>query len=62
MDLLEGVREDYDVDFTMKVVTADKQIHNLANKVRSTGLLIDKKQKYKRRGLTEKLKRHRGQT
>jgi hypothetical protein len=30
-------------------------IHNLVNKLRTTGFLIDKKQKHKRRMLTEKL-------
>jgi transposase len=34
-------------------VPSRQAIHNLVNKVRSTGLLIDKKQKHKRRVLTE---------
>jgi hypothetical protein len=33
-------------------------IHNLVNKLRTVGLLIDKKQKHKRRVLTEKLRVH----
>jgi transposase len=34
-------------------VPSRQTIHNLVNKLRSTGLLIDKKQKHKRRVLTE---------
>jgi hypothetical protein len=34
-------------------VPSRQTIHNLVNKLRSTGFLIDKKQKYKRRVLTE---------
>jgi gamma-glutamylcysteine synthetase len=34
-------------------VPCKQTIHNLVNKLRSTGLLIDKKQKHKRRVLTE---------
>jgi transposase len=37
----------------MKEFPADKTIHNLLNKLRSTGLLTDKKQKHTRRVLTE---------
>jgi hypothetical protein len=36
-------------------VPSRQTIHNLVNKLRTTGLLIDKKQKHKRRVLTEKL-------
>jgi hypothetical protein len=52
MDLLEGVSENFDVNFMMKEFSADK-LHSLVSKLRSTGLLIDKKQKYKRQVLTE---------
>jgi hypothetical protein len=38
----------------MKQFPADKQFTNLVNKLRSTGLLRDKKQKHKRQVLTEK--------
>jgi transposase len=44
-DLLKSVGENLDVNFVT--------VHNLANKLRSTGLLIDKKQKHKGRMLTE---------
>jgi transposase len=36
-----------------KEFPADKTIHNLVNKLRTTGFLIDKKTKHKRRMLTE---------
>jgi hypothetical protein len=36
-------------------VPSGQTIHNLVNKLRTTGLLIDKKQKHKRRERTEKL-------
>jgi hypothetical protein len=36
-------------------VLSRQTIHNLVKKLRTMGLLIDKKQKYKRWGLTEKL-------
>jgi transposase len=39
--------------FCDETVPSRQTIHNLVNKVRSTGLLIDKKQKHKRRVLTE---------
>jgi NifU-like protein involved in Fe-S cluster formation len=48
MDLLECVGENFDVNFTMK-----ETIHNSMNKLRSAGLLIDKKQKHKCIVLTE---------
>jgi hypothetical protein len=41
--LLESVNE----YFEMKEFPVDKTIHNLVNKLWSTGLLIDKKQKHK---------------
>jgi hypothetical protein len=34
-------------------ISSKQQIQNLVNKLRSTGLLIDEKQKYKRQVLTE---------
>jgi transposase len=39
--------------FRGETVPSRQTIHNLVNKLRSTGLLIDKKQKHKRRVLTE---------
>jgi hypothetical protein len=39
--------------FRDKRVPSRQTIHNLVNKLRTTGLLIDKKQKPKRRVLTE---------
>jgi transposase len=39
--------------FLNERVTSIQTIHNLVNKLRSTRLLIDKKQKHKRRVLTE---------
>jgi hypothetical protein len=53
MDLLESVGENFDVNFVMKEFPADTTIHNLLNKLRSTGLLTYKKQKHMRRMLTE---------
>jgi hypothetical protein len=41
MDLLESVSENFDVNFVMT-------IHNLVNKLRTAGLLMDKKQNHKR--------------
>jgi hypothetical protein len=41
--------------FRDESVPSRQTIHNLVNKLRTTGLLIDKKQKYKRRVHTEKL-------
>jgi transposase len=38
------------------IIPSRQAIHNLVNKFRTTGLLIDKKQKHKRRMLTEKLR------
>jgi hypothetical protein len=49
-DLLESVGENFDVNFVMKEW---QTIYNLVNKLRTTGLLIDKKTKHKRRVLTE---------
>jgi hypothetical protein len=46
MGLLENVGENFDVNFVMKVFPSGKQI-TIWNELRSTGLLIDKKQKYK---------------
>jgi hypothetical protein len=53
-DLLENVVENVDVNLVMKQFPEDKQFTNLVNKLRSTGLLMDRKQKYKRQVLTEK--------
>jgi transposase len=39
--------------FHYKRVLSKQTIHNLVNKLRAMGLLIDKKQKHKRRVLTE---------
>jgi predicted transcriptional regulator len=36
-------------------VSSRQTVHSLVNKLRATGLLIDKKEKHKRRVLTEKL-------
>jgi hypothetical protein len=52
MDLLKSDGENFDKNFTMKKFLADT-INSLVNKLRSTGLLIDKKQKHKHRVLTE---------
>jgi hypothetical protein len=52
MDLLESVGENSDVNFGMKEFPSAKEI-TIWNKLRSTGLLIDKKQKYKPQVLTE---------
>jgi hypothetical protein len=41
--------------FREERVPSRKTVHSLVNKLRTTGLLIDKKQKHKRRVLTEKL-------
>jgi transposase len=35
------------------IIPSRQKIHNLVNKLRSTGLLLDEKQKHKRRVLTE---------
>jgi hypothetical protein len=42
--------------FLNEIVPSRQTIHSLVNKLRTTGLLIDKKQKYKRPVLTEKLR------
>jgi hypothetical protein len=52
-DLLESVGENFDVKFMRKRVPIGRTIHNLVNKRRITGLLIDKKRKHKRRVLTD---------
>jgi hypothetical protein len=41
-------------------VPSRQTFHNLVNKLRTTGLVIDKKQKHKRRVLTEELHDIRG--
>jgi hypothetical protein len=41
--------------FRNESVSSSKKNHNLVNTLESTGLLIDKKQKHKRRVLAEKL-------
>jgi hypothetical protein len=41
--------------FRVERVPSRQKIHNFVNKLRPTGLLIDKKQKHKHRVLTEKL-------
>jgi hypothetical protein len=41
--------------FCDDVLPSRQKIHNLVNEVRTTGLVIDKKQKHKLRALTEKL-------
>jgi hypothetical protein len=46
MDLLESVVENFD-KFRDERVSSRQAIHSLANKLRSMGLLIDKKQKHK---------------
>jgi hypothetical protein len=51
-DLLESVGENVDVNFAMKFPSR-QTIHNLTYKLRTKGLLIYKKQKHKRRVLTE---------
>jgi hypothetical protein len=48
-------RRKFDVNFVMKEFPVGKKIHNLVNKLRTTGFLIDKKQEHKLRVLTEKL-------
>jgi transposase len=40
-------------EFCDERVPSGQTIQNLVNKLRTTGLLTDKKQKHKRRGLTE---------
>jgi hypothetical protein len=50
-----SVDENVDVNFVMKRVPSRKTIHSLVNKHKSTGLLIDNKQKQKRWVPTEKL-------
>jgi transposase len=52
MDLLESVGENFDVNFVMRVPSR-QTIHNMGNKLRTKGLLKDKKQKHKRRVLIE---------
>jgi hypothetical protein len=49
MDLLESVRE----NFVINRVPSRQTVHILLNKLRATRLLLDKKQKRKRRVLTE---------
>jgi hypothetical protein len=51
MDLLETVSKNFDVNFVMKEFSVS--VHNLVNTLRAMRLLIDKKQKHKRRVLTE---------
>jgi hypothetical protein len=56
MYLLESVGEYFNVNTVMKEFQADRQfttIHNLVNKLRSMGVLIDKRQKHKCRVLAE---------
>jgi hypothetical protein len=52
-EILESVGENFDVNFRDERVPSRQTIHNLVNKLRTTGLLIDKKQKHKRRLPTE---------
>jgi hypothetical protein len=53
MDLLQTVGKNFDLNFVMKEFPADKNNCNLVNKLRTIGLLIDKKHKHRRRVLTE---------
>jgi hypothetical protein len=53
--LATAVLESAGENFVMKEFPEDKKIGNFVNKLRTAGLLIDKKQKHKRRVLTEKL-------
>jgi hypothetical protein len=46
IDLLESVSENVDLYFVMKKLLADT-VNDLVNKLRSVGLLVDKKQKHK---------------
>jgi hypothetical protein len=48
--------------FNDERVPSRQTIHNLVNKLRTMGLLISKKQKHKRRVLTEEKLYDRGQT
>jgi biotin operon repressor len=41
--------------FRDKIILSRQTIHNLVNKLKSTGVLIAKEQKFKRQVLTEKL-------
>jgi biotin operon repressor len=54
-DLLKSVSENFNVNFVIKRVPSRQTIHKLVNKLRTTGLLINKKQKHKHQVLTEKL-------
>jgi hypothetical protein len=53
--LLKSVGENFDVNFVIEIVPRRQTFQNLAKKLRSLGLLIDKKQKHKCQALTEKL-------
>jgi hypothetical protein len=46
-------RRKFRCKFRDEIVPSRQRIHNVVNRLRSTGLLIDKTQKYKRRVLTE---------
>jgi DNA-binding IclR family transcriptional regulator len=55
MDLLESVGKNCKHEFLDERVPSRQTIHNLVNKLRTMGLLIDKNQKHKHWELTEKL-------
>jgi hypothetical protein len=61
-DLLESVSENFVVNFVMKEFPADKQLTVWCINLEYWGLLIDKKQKRKRRLLTEEKLDDRGKT
>jgi transposase len=46
-------RQKFQLKFYHEIVCSWQTVHNLVNKLRSTGLLTEKKQKHKRRVLTE---------
>jgi hypothetical protein len=50
---LESVGENFDINFVMKEFPIRQTIHTFVNKLRPTGLLIDKKQKHKCQAFTE---------
>jgi hypothetical protein len=53
MDLVEYVSENFDVSVLMKEFPADRELTIWRINLEQRGLLIDKKQKHKRRVLTE---------
>jgi transposase len=50
--MLESIGENVNVNFVLKVPSR-QTVHNLVNKLRTMGLLMDKEQKHKCQVLTE---------